>query len=89
MPTDYVIQWKDKNLEVAIRNRIKKDKGDIWLSDIWSATYLDLSDYDIENIDNLAEFKNIEFLKLNDNNIEDIEPLKELYKLINIELKNT
>ena len=82
--SDHVIDWKDENLESGIRSALSLGEDEIMLSDLWETTALNLSDYGIQNIDNLSELLNLQYLALDGNEITDLTPLQSLAHLQNL-----
>ena len=78
---DHVIDWKDMNLENAIRELTGIENGDIMLSDVWEFSSLTLDYKGIDNIEALGELRNLQFLSLSDNNISNIDALGQLDNL--------
>ncbi|MBP3569533.1 MAG: leucine-rich repeat domain-containing protein [Lachnospiraceae bacterium] len=83
---DYVIDWKDENLESMMRGITGVKDRDIMLSDVYGITDLQLYGKEISDISALAELKNLVELNLVNNNITDISALAELKNLRNLNL---
>ena len=86
------IQFKDKNLETALVEALKK-KGvtkaqDITIAKAETIDTLYLDEKEITNLDGLQYFTNLEYLSLEKNNISDIQELKGLTKLTELQLAN-
>ncbi len=76
---DYIVEWSDTVLETRIREQLGKEKGGIYLSDLWDCadlwlnTDLDSSSPEfITDISDLTGLKNLTGLQLNFNRITDI-----------------
>ncbi len=78
------IGFNDKNLNEFI-NKEFKDSNDNY-DDI---KYLDISSLNIENINGIEKFKNLETLIMSNNSVEDISPLKDLnIKFLDVQNNN-
>ena len=86
--TDHVMVWNDENLEKTIRNITEISNGDIFLSDIWPLTSLDLSDSNIHDISALSELTNLTWLNLNNNDLRDVSSLSDLKSLESLYMNN-
>ena len=84
--TDYVIDWKDENLEKAMREITGIYNRDIMYSDVAEYTTLNISDYGIRNISALSNLKNLTDLDLDNNEISDISALGNLTNLTRLRL---
>lgn len=86
------ITFKDKNLEKAVRAKIKKPKGIIYTTDVNKIKDLDLINIGITDITPLKYFTNLSKLQLqnieqpNPNYIKDISSLKYLKNLTYLDL---
>ncbi len=86
------IAFKDKNLEKAIRQKIKKPKGNIYTTDLIKIKELDLINIGIKDITPLKWCTNLSKLELqniespNPNDVKDISSLKYLKKLTYLDL---
>ena len=76
---DYIAEWSDTVLETRIREQLGKEKGGIYLSDLWDCADLWLNtDLDspspefITDISDLTGLKNLTGLQLNFNRVTDI-----------------
>lgn len=76
---DYIVEWSDTVLETRIREQLGKEKGGIYLSDLWDCADLWLNtDLDspspefITDISDLTGLKNLTGLQLNFNRVTDI-----------------
>ncbi len=79
--SDSIVTFKDKGLENAVRDALKKTSGDLCRSDVSDITYLNANSkaiYDISGIENLISLKHLE---LYSNEISDIAPLSSLTEL--------
>lgn len=85
---DHVMDWKDENLEAAMREITGITDRDIMLSDVWNKTELKLENKKIENITALGGLKNVEVLYLSNNFIVDISSLKEMKNIKELKLEN-
>lgn len=83
---DYAMDWKDANLEAAMREFLGIYDRDIMYSDVKDLTYLSLSDKSISDISALGCLTGLERLNLSENNISDISALANLTKLTSINL---
>lgn len=86
------INFKDKALEKAIRQTIKKSKGSIYSTDVNKIKELKLINIGITDITPLKWFSNLTHIELqnieqpNPNNVNDISSLKNLKKLTYLDL---
>lgn len=85
---DHVMDWKDTNLETAMREITGITTGDIMLSDVWGITELDLSERGISNVSALSDLTNLQMLFLNDNEVSDVSALSNLTNLRGLFLEN-
>lgn len=85
---DKVIVWKSKNFENVIRKILLKPTSDIYLSDLYKITSLNLDYRDIESLEDIVHFKNLKWLSCQSNQISDISYLKELPDLQALYLNN-
>lgn len=83
-----IAEFKDKNLEAAVRQAINKPSGVIMKSELLNITGLDATSRNISNLEGIQQLANLEGLYLNDNQISDINPLGELKKLRDLSLYN-
>ena len=84
---------RKKSSEEIIREAALKSLGKtkdelLTQEEIEKVTSLDLSDANLQSIDELKSFKNLEALNLKGNNISDITPLAELKNLSVLDLSN-
>lgn len=86
---DYVIEWKDANLEVAMRDNVRIYDRAILYGDIKDITGLDLSYYDIRDISALSCLTNLKWIYLMGNPINDISSLGNLTNLEELYLSDT
>ena len=70
-----------KNLKILKSVQEQLGKGNILKEDILSIKKLDLSKREIDNVSDLAQFKNLESLILTENSITDLSPIAELINL--------
>ena len=83
------IKFKDKNLEIAILNELKKDSNyKIKMKDLENLEQLNAASHDIYFIDELQYCKKLKELNLSNNHIENIYPLANLSTLEKINLSN-
>lgn len=82
------ITFKDKNLENAIREILKRYSGDIYGKDVKNIEELDLQDENIVNLDGMENFIGLKELDLSNNEVITIEPLGNLTKLEKLVLHN-
>lgn len=82
------VQFKDKQFEKAVRDKLGMHSGDIHLSDISNITSLDLSNQGIGDITGIENFISLQSLDLSYNQITDIAPLTKLYLLDNLNLSH-
>lgn len=85
---DYAIDWKDENLEAAMRKETEIRDREIMLSDVYGITKLDIRGNDISDISALSVMTNLVSLNLKNNDISDISALAELTKLQGLTLDN-
>ena len=78
---DYAIDWKDENLEAAMRMETEIRDREIMLSDVYGITELNLRGNNISDISVLFVMENLVSLDLGDNDISDISALEKLTKL--------
>lgn len=79
-----VINFSDSNLELAIRESLKKMTGDITQEEIQSLERIDAQNRKISNLSGLEYAVNLKSLYLFGNEIEDITPLAGLENLIEL-----
>lgn len=72
---------KDKNLDEAIRNNIKKYDGVLTIEDLTSITSLEASGYNIKKLEGIEKLSNLEELNLSNNKIKKIEQIKQINNL--------
>jgi Leucine-rich repeat (LRR) protein len=85
IPKDAVI-FKDENLEQAVRNKINKQSGDIYISDVKNVISLDASDKGIKDISGIENLTNLQIFDLSHNQINDISVLSGLTNLQTLNL---
>ncbi len=83
---DYAINWKDENLEKAMRKITEIYGRPIMYSDVKDITKLDLSECSITDISSLSVMASLTELNLNENPIKDISSLSGLYNLKKLRL---
>ncbi|NLU31443.1 MAG: hypothetical protein GXX04_02310 [Clostridiaceae bacterium] len=85
---DGTVILKDETFRNAVRDALGITRYSLEMSkyDMAEVTELDLSGYDIENIEEIVYFKNLAKLNLSNNRISDISLLKELKKLRELDL---
>lgn len=81
-----VINFNDKNLELAIRNAINKPTGDLYKSDVQGITRLTAEGKSIADLSGIENLINLQQLNLDKNFISDITPLKGLTSLATLSL---
>ena len=79
--------FENRRLEQCVREQLFWE-GKIFLGDILSVTKLDLSHCGINDISELAAFKNLVELDLSFNTVQSLEPLTQLKKLKRLTLNN-
>ncbi len=84
--TDFAVNWKDDNLEKAMREVTGITGRAIMYSDVRDITKLDLTGKEIKNISSLKALRNLESLSLVHNKISDISSLKDLKNLETLDL---
>lgn len=83
---DDSIDWKDSNLEAAMKTALGITDRDITYNDIKDVTELDLSDKKISDISALSAMKKLVNLNLGLNNISDISALAGMTNLKELDL---
>jgi hypothetical protein len=73
-----VVEFEDKNLEEAIREKIEKPEGGLTPADLQKIAELNLSGKEITNLARIENLTNLRRLDISNNNIADIIPLKPL-----------
>lgn len=97
-PADHVMDWGDPVLESYMREITGITEGDIWLHDVWSITWLDLSVEPDENnviqsgpritdISALAELTNLRELDLTFQDVEDISAVANMPYLRGLDIQ--
>lgn len=87
-PASEIVKFPDPALDIAIRQAIGKNTGEITRFDLIELVNLNAPSLNIENISGLEKCLALRWLNLSSNQIEDISPLSELPNLHHIELKN-
>ena len=90
---DHVMNWKDAAIEEAIRKTIKKESGELHLSDVWEVRSVSsingLYDTPIGDLSDFMELRNVSYVFLagfEDHEL-DLSPLGALPLLRNLHLK--
>ncbi|WP_338449600.1 DUF3048 domain-containing protein [Niallia oryzisoli] len=83
---DEKIVFEDYDLEMVIREQLRKISGDLLRSDVESITSLDAGYKNISSLKGLQFLTNLKSLYLGGNNISDIEPLRNLTNLEHLDL---
>jgi len=84
-----VITFADKNLEIAIREKIEYPTGDILKDDVDKITNLENTQgKHITNLSGIENLTDLTLLDLSNNEITNLEPLIELTSLTNLSLDN-
>lgn len=68
---DHVMDWRDANLETAMREITGIAEEDIMLSNVWEMITLDLGNHQISDISALGGLTNLTFLDLQENPVSD------------------
>ncbi|GIP34479.1 leucine-rich repeat domain-containing protein [Paenibacillus sp. J2TS4] len=82
------IHFPDRNLELAVRDKLNKQDGDILVDEALSIEELEIYNGYISNLEGIQYLENLSVLKLNYNHIEDITLLSSLKSLTRLELKD-
>lgn len=82
------ITFKDRNLEIAVREVLNKPDGDITKDELKSIKNLTIRYKDITSLDGIQNLTNLENLYLSENRIKDITPLKNLAYLTFLDLES-
>jgi internalin A len=72
-----IIDFKCKNLESAIRDKIDNPSNNICVSDVEHITELSLIGYEISDISPLSNLTNLKILYLENNELEDISAISQ------------
>ena len=89
---DKKLVFKDERLKIAVeqeldsQNKIRKEDDELWLSDVYELTDLNITGRGITDITPLGEFANLRLLIANNNSITDISPLASLKNLTSLYL---
>ena len=78
---DFIIDWGDDNLEVAMREVTGIYDREIWYSDVIDLTELSIGEKGVGDISALTYLSNLTYLELPGNNVSDISPLARLTNL--------
>jgi len=82
------VEFPDENMEEAVRDKINKPDGDLYLSDIIAIEELNASKKDIESIEGIQYLKNLAELYFRSNAVSDISVLENLTYLEMLEFTN-
>ena len=85
---DALVEFRDENLEAAIRDIIDVEEDDIFANDLRDIKVLDLRGKDIEYLDGIEYFTSLEMLDLEDNFIKDVSALENVTSLRWLSLRN-
>lgn len=80
------VTFKDENLEKAIRDKIKKQSGEIYKTDVINIISLNASGKGIKDISGIENLVNLQILDLSHNQIKDISLLSDLNDLKTLNL---
>ncbi len=80
-------EFKDPNLEKAVRDAVDKSDGDIYGGDIAQLTTLTASSCNIGDLAGLEHCGELTTLDLSANHIRDLSPLAQLQKLSSLDLR--
>ena len=83
-----IIEFADKGLETAVREKLDKPEAPISRITLLKITHLDASGQDISNLRGIENLRRLVAVELQDNKIEDLAPLGELSKLTELNLSN-
>ena len=85
---DEEIKFKDGNMEKAVRQKlgITNENTRIYKSTVRDVKILDLSGFNIEDIDGIQMFEGLKELNLSNNKISNLEPLEDMFYLENLNL---
>lgn len=85
---DEEIKFTDKNMAKAVREKlgITNENQRIYKSTVKNIQTLDLSGFNIENIDGIQLFDGLKELNLSNNKIQDLEPLEDMFYLESLNL---
>ncbi|AKA68125.1 leucine-rich repeat domain-containing protein [Clostridium scatologenes] len=80
-----IVIFKDENLEKAVRDKINKETGDIYITDVKNIISLNASHKNIKEISGIENLTSLQTLDLGNNQITDISVLS---SLTNLEMLN-
>ncbi len=83
-----VVDFPDKRLELAIREKLGKPNGPILLSEVRKISRLNASAFNISSLEGLENLNRLEELNLESNQVRDLTPLHALKKLSYLNLRN-
>lgn len=83
-----IVEFKDEGLELAVREAIGKEEGDLLRKDVELLQELDASDYKIKSLEGIEALGELRELDLEDNFVESVAPLKNTTKLEKLNLRN-
>jgi hypothetical protein len=84
---DPQIDFKDPQLDGAVRLAVKRPDGDLRLHQLLTLAVLDASEQEITNLDGIERLRSLESLNLRNNYIADITPLENLTRLKELDLR--
>ena len=83
---DKPVNFKDTNLEAAVRQLLDHQEKPIFKSELLNIVNLDLSKMRITSLDGIQYFRNLRTLNLSHNNISDLSVLAQLQNLREIDV---
>ncbi|WPC39539.1 leucine-rich repeat domain-containing protein [Clostridium sp. JS66] len=81
-----IVTFKDENLEKVVRDKINKETGDIYITDVKSIVSLNASHKNIKDISGIENLTGLQTLDLGNNQISDISVLSSLTNLETVNL---
>jgi len=84
---DPVANFKDPQLENAVRLAINKPDGYLRSHQLLTLAILDASTYEINDLSGIDQLRGLESLRLRNNNISSIDPLEKLTRLTELDLR--
>ena len=87
-PSNSAIEFKDPQLELAVRNAIGKEEGPIERRDVEVLQTLNATGYGIEDLEGIEELGELRELILENNRVKSVTPLTQLTKLTTLNLRN-